>query len=320
MGWLQNLLRTEAEDWYFGGLPVPGAARSMVAKDSAYLSVYVEAVHIGNARVRAQKFFGSVTSWCTLSSRSGTPVEQVVVSTPRRLQGADPDNLDLVVTGTTPLLREVPYRGGGLSLEIGLFAVPSANLVGPYLELLEDITSVAGVNPGQALLAPVRKGLDMLLGATADASLEIGLAHTWAVPETGYFAVARVPAKTEGLALGQGNRLLDATGAPVRAPYLILRVERTSERADWHSIQALRDMYEQVRDAVRRGDRAEALAAQAILRRIAVFSDDLLVEDGERLADMVEGMVAKAFPEGAPARGAEPYTMPDLAALPLYPR
>lgn len=266
-----------------------------------------------------------MTSTCGVQSRSGQRAELFAVSTPSALHGVDPDHLDRVVTGTVPLVDSVPYRGGGLDAEIGLFAFPGGYLLGPYLDLLGDVAAVAsaflppvGALASAALASPVRKGLDLLFGAATGARLEVGLAHTWEPPVTGYHAVVRAPEPPGGFRVSAGGRLLNPDGTEVSAAYLVLRLDAQQQRHNWDKIPDVLAAYHVIADAARRGDLVAAREALAAFRRIAVFSPDLLAADGERLHDLVESEAKRAFP-GVATGGPTPWIgFPDLADIPLY--
>lgn len=144
---------------------------------------------------------------CTASAIACRPgircrAELVVVSTPKSLRGVHTTHLDRVVSGTAPLVDAVPYRVSGLDVEIGLFTFSAGYVMGLYLDLLSDIAAVASafLPPARALastalIPPIRKGLDQLFVAAnvSDARLEVGLAHTWHSPITGYYAVVHAP-------------------------------------------------------------------------------------------------------------------------------
>jgi hypothetical protein len=326
---VREFLRKEPEDPFFG--PVRSADGTVpaapIGPESAYLSLSLESMRVSAVRVRGQTFYGAVTSTCTVVSRSGTKAELIAVSTPESLRGADPAHLDRVVVGTVPLVDAVPYRGGGLDVEIGLFAIPGAYLTGPYLDLLGDIATVAsafltpaGALASAALMAPVRKGLDQLLGAATDAHLETGLAHTWQAPAAGSYAVVRAPEPVGGFRVGAGNRLTNPDGSEVRAPYLLLRLDAQRERHNWTDIPDVSAAYRVVADAARRGDLAAAKEALATFGRIAVFSPDLLASDGQRLHDKVAEQVRQAFPATGTS-GVQPQRgFPNLADIQLYER
>jgi len=296
-----------------------------VEPESAYLGLSLESMHVSAVRVRGQRFYGAVTSTCAVVSRSGGKAELVAVSTPESLREADPAHLDRVVVGTIPLVDAVPYRGGGLDLEIGLFAIPGAYLTGPYLDLLGNVAAVASafLTPAgglatAALITPVRKGLDALFGAATEARLEIGLAHTWQPPAVGSYAVVRAPEPAGGFRVGAGSRLMNPDGSAVRAPYLLLRLDAPRERHNWADIPDVAAAYQVVAGAARRSDFVAAKDALAAFRPIAVFSPDLLAADGERLYDKVAGQVRLAFPATG-TRGAQTQPpFPDLADIGLY--
>lgn len=332
MGWVRDFLRREPGDWFFGPVQsldgtAPAAGNppgTLVEPESAYLALYVESMRGAAVRVRGQAFYAAVTSACTVRSRSRQRAELLAVSTPESLRGVDPGHLDRVVVGTVPLLDAVPYRGGGLEAEIGLFAFPAGYLVGPYLDLLGDIAAVtcaflppAGALAATALSAPARKGLDLLFGAATDARLEVGLAHAWSAPTTGYYAVVRAPEPPGGFRVRAG-RLLTADGGEVRDPHLVLRLDAQRERHSWAEVPDIRAAYQVIADAAARGDLVAAREALASFRRVAVFSPDLLAADGLRLHAKVEEQVRLAFPATGTSGDALPHGLPDLASIQLY--
>ena len=349
MGRVRDFLRKETADSFFGlvepvaeAAPAAGAAAApaaafpagtLVAPESAYLRLYLTAMRIAAARDRGQTFYGSVTSTCNVVSRGGQPAELVAVSAPSALSGVDPKHLERVVIGTVPLVDAVPYRGGDLDLEIGLFAFPGSYLLGPYLDFLGDVATVAsaflspaGALASATLLPSARKGLDLLFGAAAGARLEIGLAHTWAAPVTGYYAVVQAPRPPGGFRVGADARLLGADGSEVRAPYLVLRLDAQTERHNWTAIPAVAAAYKAVGDAAERGDLKGAQWALESFKRVVLFSPDLLEVDCKRLYLLVKNLVEQAFPAtgtealipATPAGEAPAPRLPALADIDLY--
>jgi hypothetical protein len=335
MGRVSDFLRKEPGDWFFGPVqPEDGTAaahNTLIAPESAYVGLYLEAMRISTLRVGFQSFYGSVTSTCVLESRTGQRAELYAVSTPAALHGVDPKHLDRVVTGTIPLVRSMPYRGGGLDAEIGLFAFPGGYLLGPYLDFLGDVAVVAsaflppaGALASAALASPVRRGLDLLFGAATDARLEVGLAHTWEPLVSGLYAAVRAPEPQGGFRVSAGRRLLNPDGSEVRAAYLVLRLDAQRQRHDWAKIPDVLAAYQVIAEAARRGDLVSARDALRSFHRIAVLSPDLLAADGRRLHDLVEGEVKRAFPGGQTGGWVETRGglavghLPDLKDIPLY--
>jgi hypothetical protein len=350
MEWVRNLLRTEDGDKFFGPVRAeealaaataqPGQAGpavptgTPVAPESGYLSLYLEAMRVSAVRDRGQAFYGSVASTCGIESHSGR-AELLAVTTPAALRGVDPRHLDRVVTATVPLIDAVPYRGGAVHVQLGLFALPESFLVGPYLDFLGEVAAVtsvflppAGALASAALLPPLRKGLDQLLGAAAGAKLEVGLMHAWDPPVTGHYAVVRAPAPPGGFSAGPGGKLRNPDGTEVSAPYLVLRLEARPERYNWRAIPDVAAAYGTVKTAVQSGDFKAVSWSLEAFRRTALFSPDLLAEDGKRLCREVERQAglalpatatgALARPAGAGEAGQAP-AFPDLAGIDLYP-
>jgi hypothetical protein len=255
-----------------------------------------------------------------VNSRAGQPVEFLVVTTPHKLRSADSRSLDKVITGTTRLLGAVPYRGAGLEIEVGLFSLPEQYLLGPYLDVLQEITVAVGVSYFPLLtpmLAPLRRGLDLLFGGTENAKLEIGIAHTWEVPQAGYYCVVRLPSGKQKFILDSNAHLLDRDGSQVKAPYLVFSIHASQQRDDWASIPDVARAYYIVKNEAERGDLIAAQEALATFRRVAVFSPDLLATDGVRLYELVRKEVGLAFPAVGTSQGPGPI-MPELKELPLY--
>jgi hypothetical protein len=357
MSWIRDFLRKEAADTFFGpvrpaagavpaaglaGVPAAGPAAApeaafpagtLVAPESAYLRLYLTAMRISATRVRGQTFYGSVASTCTIESRAGGPAELVAVRAPSALRGVDPKSLDRVVIGTVPLVDPVPYRGGDLDIEIGLFAFPATYLLGPYLDFLGEVATAAsaflppaGALASAALLPTARKGLDLLFGAATEARLEIGLAHTWAAPVTGYHAVVHAPAPPGGFRVAADGRLVNPDGTEVRAPYLVLRLDAEAQRRNWRAIPDVADAYGRLRTVVIDGDLPATRTALELFKRVAIFSPDLLEADCRQLYATVQREVAAALPATAtgalvPATpgGAWPgRSFPALADIDLY--
>lgn len=294
MGWWAGLRRTEAEQWYAGAI----TTGDLVAPGAYYLSVYLRSLYLGDVRKGLTRYYGAVTSSCSLSSKAGGRAEAVTVSTPEQLKNADAAHLDRVVVDNHRLLGPTPYVGGDLDVEVGLFSIAAADLLGPYLGVLEDLAEVAGgafVQAAQPFVAPVTRGLRLLLGDGDAKALEIGLSKTWTQPVTGLFAVARVPAGGHALSYDPQLRMLTMAGQPVREPHMVLSVEATDQRPDWQQIPELLAAYGDIRREALRQDMARAEEALAAFRVRARFSPDLVGVDADRIIAAVKREVDAVF-------------------------
>lgn len=329
MGWWGKLWRTKAESWYFAPIPeerVPdGLKQAAVPPEERYVSAFLTAMHVADVRVATRTFYGAVVSSITLGTRGDGRAEFMVVTTPATLRNIDAKNLDRVVTLNKRLLGPVPYRGGDLDLELGLILFPSADLLEPYLGIIEKVAMIAGVSlvtAGVPLepLVIVKSALNLLLGASHDPQLQIGVATTFAAPRTGYFCAikaSREDPSLHGLAVASDHRLVRHDGKEVEHPYLLFTLTASEQRDDWSQIPELRSAYAGICDAARAGDLAQAQHALAMFRRTAVLSPDLLAKDGQRLARLVADEVSRAFPDVPTAREGV-REMPDLSSLSLY--
>lgn len=330
MGWWSKVWRTKAESWFFSSIPaerVPDSLeRAAIPPEERYIGAFLTAMHVADVRVATKTFYGAVASSFTLGSRSGGRAEFMAVTTPMSLRNIDAKNLDRVVTVNKRLLGPVPYRGGDVDLEMGLISFPSADLLAPYLGMIENVANIAGVSliaagvPIMPLVSTVKSALQLLLGASGDPQLQIGIVTTFATPMTGYFCAiraARDDRSLQGLAVSSDNRLVLYDGREVTQPYLLFTVTASERRDDWAQIPELLADYERIRDAAKKGDMSEAEQALAVFRRTAVLSPDLLAKDGVRLAELVADEVDSAFPAVPTAKGSL-RKLPDLSSIRLY--
>jgi hypothetical protein len=328
MSWWDRLRRTAAEDWHWEHLPserVPtDGERTTVAPSTAYLSAHLVSMHLTDKRVGSKTLYGSVTSVMSLETRGAGRAEFVTVTTPEALRNVDAGHLDRVVVTGTRLLGPVPYRSGDLTVEIGLFAVPASDLLGPYLTLVEQVSGLAGVTvaPVTATVLPiVKSALDAVFGAADGPVLEVGLSFGLREPATGYYCVVRAPRgdpSLSGLRVEPDGRLAGADGVPVTAPYLVFRISAAPHRDDWARIPELLAGWERIRDAARQDDLSRAQAELTVFERCAILSPDLLAADGRRIAEVVRAEVGLAFPATATSGTPSPVdVLPEFEDLPV---
>jgi hypothetical protein len=200
MPWWQDIWTRRSEDWTLAWLPSPASKAAAEAQaEQDYLSIVLKSARVVDVRKGFTTFFGTVHSYIRLPHRSNGLAEFNVVTTPGALKNVDATGIDRVLQLNQRLLGPVPYVGGDLEIEVGLFSVASANLAGPYLALLENLSKTAGVaSVGAALpfAAPIVEGMKLLTSSERDVALEVGLATMQPVPKLGYCAVVRAPKAT----------------------------------------------------------------------------------------------------------------------------
>src|SRR5207249_8602919 len=85
-------------------------------------------------------------SFVTLSREGDTKAEFAAVSKPDKLAELDSQSLDKVITVSKQMMGAVPWRGGTLGLEVGLFSVKKGNLLSPVLDYVTKVSSTAGAS------------------------------------------------------------------------------------------------------------------------------------------------------------------------------
>ena len=141
---------THAKDWTYAKIP-PGNTpekleHKIIVAGDGYLNIWLTSFRICNIRKGLKKFFGTVYSYISLPIIDNGKAEFQSVTTPRELQKIDAQHLDRIIISNQRLLGPIPYRGGDLSLEIGLCSIKEADLAGPFLDLLGSISKIAGVS------------------------------------------------------------------------------------------------------------------------------------------------------------------------------
>jgi len=206
-GWFEDLIWSKTRNWIFQRLQpeqLPVAFQHepfVVEPDKHYLDLRIRSLRLVYQRKIVHKFSGAVYSWVSLASYAaerGIATFQTV-SVPENLRNADPKNIGYTIQANVPVLDCVPYRAGGIDLELGLFSIVSAELAGAYLGLLEKMASTAGVSCiGAALpfVGLIREGFGLLATGGQEQTLEVAV-KTRIDPEsdgnfkTGWYVLAR---------------------------------------------------------------------------------------------------------------------------------
>jgi hypothetical protein len=297
MGFWSKLLKEKAKDWLYVELPSgPGSGeQKAVIPQSEYVTITLKSMRIVDVRVAFTTFYGAIQSFITLDHMNGKPVEFNIVTTPPKLKELDPKNLDLIITRDTPLLGPIPYAGGKLEMEIGLFAIKSDNLAEPFLSVLSEMSDLAGVSFIKAAvpyLGPIKTGIDALISANGNGSaLLIGLSATYQQVKTGYYVVARIErdqVDPDKLTIDKDFRLLDENGKPIRdVPYIVFQVSSSPKRNDWFMIPELVEAHQALKAAVKSIDKTKIREALMAFKTVVLTSSDLVLKDAKEIYKQV---------------------------------
>src|SRR5712671_2872078 len=174
MGWIADVIKATrgAESVNFiltEPLRIIGAQEKRIAPateiltpDECYVELFVEALWLPKARYLESYYHGVVHAYSSLATLGGQRAKFALVSTPAELTAVNPKALPRVFSRTQRALGPVPWRGGDLDLEIGLFSVNSGGLADSVLDIVTSMSATGGVT-FMSTAAPfvpfVRKGL-----------------------------------------------------------------------------------------------------------------------------------------------------------------
>lgn len=337
--WWQNIWRERAKDWTLARLEANQVPDQLEHKPiqagTAYLNVFLRSMRVVDVRRGLTRFYGTVHSFISLPSIATQDVAKFhVLTTPGELENIDAAHIDRVIVRDIRLLGPIPYLGGDVGIEIGLFSIASVDLAKPFLNVLEKLSSAAGlsfVNVARPFVDPLLEGVRLLTDTHESAILEIGLSKLFAVPETGYFLIMRANVKevdTSSLKVTKDNGVVDAMGQQIADyPYLLLCFEASPTRDDWFQIPELKDAYKKLQEAVKTRQEVATKEAWAVFETTALLCPDLLPDDQDKLIEKARAQVERVLGHILPEKpgvtiqaldSTKSMDLPDLEKLNLY--
>ncbi len=284
--------------------PGTGIAGAQMEPDETYLEVFVESMRLQEGRRFATRFNGMIYSFISFARAGAANAEMASVTKPGKLAELDPNNLDRVITIENKLLGAVPWRGGTLGLELGLFSVKSGNLLSPILDYVTRVSEAGGISfvgKVKPFLPLITEGLDLIAGQTEDVAIEVALDADLTLGLSEYLAIIarkRGQIAPADVTLDPTDRRLLVNGRPLEASYCVLSLRATPQKADYGEIPELAAAYAAFRDALKSGRRTNAADAKQALR-IAIYSTpDLIDADKDRLVALNEKEFNRIFAGG----------------------
>jgi hypothetical protein len=283
---------------------IPNLAGALaLERDKHYVKIRLNAMRIANTRVAWKKYYGCVHTHTTLADLRTGHAEFHSVSTPAKLAGPDPKNADRILLVDLPVVGPVPYRGGDITLEIGLFAVQSSDLADSFLEVLKTMSKAGGVSFVEAaapFIQPLKQGAERLFGLQEHSTLITGVARGFPAVQTGSYLVTNAPSalvEPAKLHLDENYRIMPASHPLNSYAYLVFSIEAGTEREDWAAIPDLRRAHETLQSLLKdkKTTQSKAEEAYAFFRRLAITSPDLIRADADELVRKENAKLQDAF-------------------------
>lgn len=299
MGFFRDIFFSETKDWLFAQIPAtnaPALEIKTVLPREEYLNIYLRSMRIVNTRRGFSSFYAAVHSHVEVPHLSGATASFNTVSTPANLEKLDGSRIDRVINVSKRLVGPVPYNGGDVKCEVGLFSIKEADLAEPFINLLTSISGLAGVSfIGAAMpyVKPLEQGIQLLTGSSDNAMLEIGLNLETNTVTTGYYVVMRAEKESinpKDLFIDkQDFKLYSKGGRPIEEyPYMVLEISTSKNREDWFNIPELALSHNKLMEEVRKGDYNAATDALKAFRFATFGCLDLLRKDANKIYAEIE--------------------------------
>lgn len=295
-----------------------------IEADECYIELFVESLRIEEARRFATNFHGIVYTFITLAREGDAKADLASICKPEKLAGLDAQSLGKVITVSRQVMGAIPWRGGTLHLELGLFSVKSGNLLTPFINFVTQVSTTAGVSfigkvaPFVPLLTT---GMDMIAGQTSDVAIEVGLDTDISPTQSGLFAVIAAPKseiEAKSITLDPIDRKLLVDGRPLAKAFCVFSIRRSDRKADFGEIPELKEAYGRLQSAIRSNRIQDATDALTVFRQTVIVCPDLIESDGRRLIEKATQKVKDAFQAGGISRTLESAKTEELSDIDLY--
>jgi hypothetical protein len=296
---IKDLLWRRAKDFTFGWLPLsevkkidPTWSPKELVPEGSYVEIRMKSLHIPYQAIMIQTYFGTVHSFISLPSLSGGRAKFSLVTTPTDLQNVNAQGLSRVRQADIPLLGNVPYRGGDINIEMGLFSVVASDLLAPFLKIVENISNTAGVsviNQAIPFVQPIESAIYHLLGYSNGNKLEVGIKTS--LCKEGYLVIVAEEETDDffsSLSL-RPNWKLFRGGEELKCAYLVLTVKARPDRPNWMEIPDVYKAYDTLRTILKTTNQKDTIMkAFETFKKEALFSPELLKSDARVLVERIQ--------------------------------
>ncbi len=225
-----------------------GGAGQAIEFDEAYFTVRMKEVFLGRIRLLWRKSYPVLHSFTEYAGQ-----EDHAIAGPGHLQELGDVNLDRVITLNYRLTGPTPYKGGDVSILVGLYSVPGHDAAKALISTISTLASFGGPQFGQAaqIAGLVKDGVDKILGL-GDTKLQLGVRDSF-FPDgnplrSGYHVGIAAPTAqidVPALWLKEGRLVKGADPIASRPyeehDYMVLAIERSDRRDDWPLLPGLNE-------------------------------------------------------------------------------
>jgi hypothetical protein len=293
-----------------------GGAGTPIEVDQAYFVVRMKEMYLGRIRLLWRKYYPMLHAFV----EAGGSDEQAVCG-PGQLQDLGNVNLDRVVVLNDRLAGPTPYRGGDVSLLVGLYSVPGQDAAKALISTVSSFAALGGAAVGQAaqIAGLVKDGVDSILGL-GETKLQLGVSDSFYPSgnplRPGFYVGIAAPIRdvdVKTLWLKEGH-LVKGVDPNVGRPYqdhdyMVIAVEPLDKRDDWPGLPGIAELNEDFArimsdnstDAQEKGRRLNAL--WPTFQQALASSKFLTQPDRERIAGSVVEDLSnrlKAMTSGGP--------------------
>ena len=267
---------------------------SFVANDD-YVVVRLGSMFLKNSRELWLKLSPLAHANVTLNGRTAPRSEAAVIG-PAQFGELATASADRSVVLNQRLAGPAVWRGGDLSIAVGLFAVPKDHAAVALLDTLGKLSALAipGLAPGLEIAGIVKSGVEGLIGLQGTRPV-LGVKDAFADAGAGAAGTPAGPCVLAGVAapLAQidfdrlwvrEGRLFEGSSAAALKPFeahdhLLVSVEKGAARQDWRGLSRLTP-HEAAFDAIlREAGLIRPQAEQRLSDGFAAFDADLSSED-----------------------------------------
>lgn len=254
VGKLESIFQNKAKRLYWQRIRADHIAETYreepIEKDQAYFLVRMREMYIAHTRILWRKFYPMLHGFVSY----GDSEEHIVVG-PGQLREFGEANLDRVMTFNYRLAGPLAYKGGDVTVLVGLYSAPLQDATGALIETVSMVANLGGLTLGQAaqIAGVVKSGVEKILDLD-DTRIEVGVRDTFYQNNTfttGYYIGVNAPQSEVPLdrLWLKGGRLLKGFDPVVALPfddfdYFVLEIERRTVRDDWAGLPGIAELNE----------------------------------------------------------------------------